>query len=383
MISTEIPKDEDLRLFDVDSCHIARATHADFDELNELAAQLCNCPVSVISFVEKDKQWYKLRKGVPLTQTLKDISFSTHVILAEEHIVVEDTKKDTRFYNTKAGSGEMDIRFFACTPIRSSNGRRLGSICVIDSKPRSFTQTEIAALKIIAGQVTRLLELQNQNIIIRKMAEEIIGMKDKAIVKSLTEQEEDKQVIAANLHEDMAQSVAACIHHLKIAETNQEQRLHQITEVEKELALVLDNMRQLSYAIKPNSMEWVPVEELIKEFIEKKAKAYPFTIQFDTIGNQGSISSEKALFVMRIIEHWLKSMRHSKGIRNVNICISTAAKFELIIEDNRPLITYEELKKELFDSLVFEMVRTRRGIVDICHHSGWNMLQIILPFGEG
>ena len=75
MISTEIPKNEDLRLLDLDSFDILDAeTDADFAELIELTAQLCNCPVALISFLDRKKQWYKVRKAVPISQTLKDIS---------------------------------------------------------------------------------------------------------------------------------------------------------------------------------------------------------------------------------------------------------------------------------------------------------------------
>ena len=68
--------------------------------------------------------------------------------------------------------------------------------------------------------------------------------------------------------------------------------MQQIQTVEQELKVILNNMRQLSYAIKPNTMEWVPVEELIKGFIEKIAESFPFKIQFYTIGNESSIPRE-------------------------------------------------------------------------------------------
>lgn len=380
MISTEIPRNEDLRLLDLDSYDILDAeTDIDFAELIELAAQLCNCPVALISFLDKKKHWYKVRKAVPVSQTLKDISFSTHVILADDIMVVEDTRLDPRFFTEKLTEGEMDILFFASAPIKDVDGHRLGTICVIDKIPKAFTICELNALRIMAGRVARLIGLHKKNMLIRKMAEEIIVMKNDAITKTMNEQEEYNKAIALNLHEDMAQSVAACIHHLKIAENNQEKRLQQIQTVEQELKVILNNMRQLSYAIKPNTMEWVPVEELIKEFIEKNAQSFPFRIKFNIIGKEITIPSEKALFIMRIIEHWFKSMENKKELTIVKLTIRTTGQILLLIEDDRPFINYDDLKKELFDSLVFEMVRSQRGIVDICHIEGSNLLQIVLP----
>ena len=380
MISTEIPKNEDLRLLDLDSFDILDAeTDADFAELIELTAQLCNCPVALISFLDRKKQWYKVRKAVPISQTLKDISFSTHVILSDDIMVVEDTKLDSRFFTEKMTKAEIDIRFFFFLHIKNTDGHRLGTICVIDKIPKVFSSCELNALRIMAGRVARIIELHKKNMLIRKMAEEIIVMKNDAITKTMNAQEEANKAIAINLHENMAQSVAACIHHLKIAENNQEQRLQQIQTVEQELKVILNNMRQLSYAIKPNTMEWVPVEELIKGFIEKIAESFPFKIQFYTIGNESSIPSEKALFIMRIIEHWLKNIENRGGLTMVKLTVITTGQFELLIEDDRPLVSYDELKKELFDSLVFEMVRSQSGIVDICHVEDSNLLQIILP----
>lgn len=380
MISAEIPNDEELRLLDLDTYEILDSEpDAEFDELVELAGQICNCPISFISLIDKDRQWFKARKGTILSETPKYISFCSHAILQDEVMVVEDATRDLRFYDNPLVTGEMKIRFYASAPILSSSGHKLGTICVIDNEPKRFTGGEIKALSYLSNQITKLLELRKKNLLIRKWAEEIIVIKNKAITKSMNDHEVMNKAIATNLHEDLAQSIAACIHQLKIGEDDQQKRLKQIVTVEKELELILNSMRQLSYSIAPNTMECVAVEDLIHDFTQKISESFPFQIQFNVIGDKTTVHSEITLFIIRIIEHWLVNLSGMEGISLVKLTVKTSDQFELLIEDNGPVLSYEELKKEVFDSLVFEMVRTQKGTVDLCHSSGWNLLQIVLP----
>lgn len=383
MISAEIPNDEELRLLDLDSYEILDSEpDAEFDELVELAGQICNCPISFISLLDKDRQWFKARKGIVLSETPKYISFCSHAILQDDVMVVEDATNDLRFYDNPLVTGDMKIRFYASAPILSTLGNKLGTICVIDKKPKHITADEIKSLRILSNQITKLLELRKKNLLIRKWAEEIIVIKNKAITKTMSEHEESNKAIAANLHEDLAQSVAACIHQLKIGEDNQHKRLQQILTVEKELELILNSMRQLSYSITPNTMECVAVEDLIQDFTEKINQSFPFQIQFNIIGEKTTVHSEITLFIIRIIEHWLINLSNMKDISLVKLTVKTSDQFEILIEDNGPELSYDKLKEEVFDSLVFEMVRTQNGTVDLCYSSGWNLLQIILPAVE-
>lgn len=155
-----IPVDESERLEALYSYNILdSAPGKKYNELVELATQICGCPIAAITFIDKDRQWFKAKVGDKTPETPRDISFCAHTILSDEPLIIEDVAKDERFASNPDVTGGLGIRFYAGVPIYSHNKKRLGSICVIDREPRTVTSAEVAALKLISMQITSLLEL--------------------------------------------------------------------------------------------------------------------------------------------------------------------------------------------------------------------------------
>ncbi len=141
MITAAIPASETLRLVDLDSYDIMDSSaEDDFDELVELASQICNSPISFISLLDKDRQWFKSKKGIDDTQSDRDVAFCAHAILQDEVFVVEDASKDIRFVGNPFVTGDAHVRFYAGAPIVSPAGHNLGALCVIDHKPKTLSQ---------------------------------------------------------------------------------------------------------------------------------------------------------------------------------------------------------------------------------------------------
>ncbi|RZJ71233.1 ATP-binding protein [Flavobacterium sp.] len=137
----------------------------DYDDITEMASVICEVPIALISLVDESRQWFKSRKGLAIDQTPREYSFCSRAILKlDEALIVEDSRKDERFMHNPYVLGDPNIVFYAGIPLVSQSGMGLGTVCVIDNKPRVLTEKQIAALKILSRQVMKLLELRKSNL---------------------------------------------------------------------------------------------------------------------------------------------------------------------------------------------------------------------------
>lgn len=130
-----------------------------FDDLAQLAAHLCGVPVALISLVDADRQWFKARVGLDVTETNRDISFCGHAINHDTTFVVEDATKDERFRNNPLVTCENGIRFYAGAQVRDEQGLPMGNLCIIDDKPRKLDSEQQHQLEQLANQAGRQLTL--------------------------------------------------------------------------------------------------------------------------------------------------------------------------------------------------------------------------------
>ena len=133
----------------------------DFDELALLASELLDMPISLVTFVMKDRQWFKSQRGLgDLTETPRDISFCTHAIRQPGVFVVRDTIQDERFKDNPLVTNDPNVRFYAGALLETADGLPLGTICVLDYKPREFTSRQEFILQTLARQVMAQLDLR-------------------------------------------------------------------------------------------------------------------------------------------------------------------------------------------------------------------------------
>ena len=130
-----------------------------FDDLVEVASIICDAPIAVINFIDRDRQWFKSEKGLGVRETPLDISICAHAILQPGLFVVPDTTQDPRFANNPLVTGEPHLRFYAGALLESSDGYPLGTLCVLDFQPRELTERQGFALKALANQVMAHMQL--------------------------------------------------------------------------------------------------------------------------------------------------------------------------------------------------------------------------------
>jgi len=131
-----------------------------FDDLTMLASHICGTPIALISLIDADRQWFKARVGLSISETSRSVSFCTHAIKQRELYVVADARDNDTFRNNPYVVAENGIRFYAGAPLVTPNGHALGTLCVLDKVPRTLTQDQVDALLALRRQVEALLELR-------------------------------------------------------------------------------------------------------------------------------------------------------------------------------------------------------------------------------
>jgi GAF domain-containing protein len=130
-----------------------------FDSLTQLASEIFEVPIALVSLVDADRQWFKANVGLPgVTETPRDIAFCSHAILETGLMEVQDAQLDARFAANPLVTGGPGIRFYAGAPVILSDASRIGTFCVIDKVPRKLSSLQRRMLTEMAGAVSHAIE---------------------------------------------------------------------------------------------------------------------------------------------------------------------------------------------------------------------------------
>jgi len=152
----DIPQDEEARLKKLRSLNILDSPAEErFDRLTRIAKRIFGVPIVLVSLVDENRQWFKSRVGLSVSETPRDISFCGHAILGSELFIIPDATKDERFVDNPLVVNEPHIRFYAGCPLLSPDGSKLGTLCIMDRKPRNLSEEDLEILKDLASMVER------------------------------------------------------------------------------------------------------------------------------------------------------------------------------------------------------------------------------------
>jgi signal transduction histidine kinase len=171
-----MPENEVERLAALESYAIIDSgEEKDFDAIAAIASAICGTPISLITFIDDKRQWFKSHIGTDLTENFRDLSFCTYAIAGTEEImIVPDALQDERFASNPVVT-DARVTFYAGVPLINEDGYALGTLCVLDQQPHEFSDAQIDALKALAKQVVDKIELQRKVLQLEKTNQELIN----------------------------------------------------------------------------------------------------------------------------------------------------------------------------------------------------------------
>lgn len=277
-----LPSEENLRINALRSYDILDTLpEQDYDNITQLAAEICQTPISLVSLVDEDRQWFKSNHGLAARETPRDYSFCAHAIInPTETFVISDSRQDERFSQNPLVTGDPNVIFYAGTPLVDENGYALGSLCVIDNVPKQLSESQKSALKILARQVVNLLTIRKQN--------KELKQKDERQRAEIAEQLKIRAALAeseARFRSLIDQApVATCLF------------------TGKELNIELANDLMLSYWGKNSSVIGKPLAEVLPELKEQ-----PFLDILNTVLTTGAPYKALNMHAEIVVDGVLKS----------------------------------------------------------------------------
>ncbi|MEI6387811.1 MAG: GAF domain-containing protein, partial [Spirochaetota bacterium] len=148
------PADEALRIRNLRELDVLYSPAEErFDRITRLACRLFNVPIALVSLVAEDCQWFKSRQGLDADQTERRVSFCGHAIMASDVFLVPDATLHPDFSDNPLVTGDPFVRFYAGMPVSTPDGHNLGTLCLIDHMPRTFSEKEKQTLRDLAHWV--------------------------------------------------------------------------------------------------------------------------------------------------------------------------------------------------------------------------------------
>lgn len=215
---------EALRINELHSLDILDSDPEDeFDELVELAAQICGTPISLISLVDTDRQWFKARVGMKADQTGLQESVCAHAILSDDPLVIPDTTQDDRTSQNPLVHNDVHMRFYAGIPLVSNEQLPIGTLCVLDTVPRILDAQQIKALRVLANQVMARISLRATLKTERQLKQQVQQQHDKLLQMNerLREADESKDVYLAMLSHELRNPLSALHNGLSLIDADE------------------------------------------------------------------------------------------------------------------------------------------------------------------
>jgi len=161
-----VPDDEASRLLALRSMEVLDTDpESDFDDIVALASEVCAAPISLVTLVDADRQWFKAKVGLAADETSRDVSFCAHAILGKDLLVIPDATADARFADNPYVKSDPGVRFYAGAPLVTSDGYALGTLCVVDHHPHRLSLDQLRALRALARKVTEQLDLRRVSLV--------------------------------------------------------------------------------------------------------------------------------------------------------------------------------------------------------------------------
>lgn len=354
--------DEQSRQTELDAYAILDSiSEAEFDNITSLAALVCDTPISLISLVDKDRQWFKSNLGLPpkVQETHRDFSFCAHAIHSPTELFeVRDATSDERFADNPLVTDEPRVIFYAGIPLLSSAGHPLGTICVIDHEPKELTDRQRAFLKGLGEQVSQLLENRRHRLQLERK------------VMELQVRNENLDRFASTAAHDLKMPLRqiASVADLLVSDfgtqlaPDEKQLLQQIHDSTRKLHELIEDI--LSYSRSKNygevRREWVDLDELISSIVQLFSSIAGCKISTPT--NLKLVYLDKSSFQQVLINLLSNAVKYCDKT-DIRIGIDfweTPEQYQFSVTDNGPGISLS-IRDSIFELYMKSATKDRNG----------------------
>ena len=188
MPACPLPSDEALRQRTLDDMNLVDTPAEHYlDTLVRLTQELAQVETVLISLIDQDRQWFKARIGIEVSETKRNVSFCGYAILGEDTLMVSDARCDSRFEDNPLVLNPPYIRFYAGHPLRASNGKAIGTLCMFDPRPRKLSEAQQAHFRDLATLTEGYLQLRSLAQVNRALRVEMDRGQRRALLDPLTQ----------------------------------------------------------------------------------------------------------------------------------------------------------------------------------------------------
>ncbi|MDO6760801.1 ATP-binding protein [Tamlana sp. 2_MG-2023] len=308
MIRPELPHNEFERQSAVNKYQLLDTLPEEsYDNITALMAYICEVPISLVTLLDRDRNFLKSHYGVPFNESPRDISFCGHAINSEEVItIIEDSRRDVRFHDNPLVTDFKAI-FYAGVPVVNSDGYKLGTLCVYDTKPRKLSNEQKNALIAMAKQVTNLFELRFQNI-------KLMQLQDK-----LKKRNKNLKKFARIVSHDLKSPLANIISLAELLENKKD------TDLADESQQYLEYIKTSSYALKDyvdGLLKFYASDELLEKGTEtiwirdiltelQQITNLDQSVNFSLEGNSETITTNKSAIMQVLVNLVTNSIKYN------------------------------------------------------------------------
>jgi len=303
----------------------------EFENLVDLSKSILKCPIAAISFIDEDRVYFKAERGLNVDEISRDIAFCNHTIKHDRVLVIKDVTKDRRFDKNPLVYGEPGIRFYAGAPIHTHAGFKIGSVCLIDTKPRQFSVQCRNALDQISRQIGRLLELRLENRVLKLEAEKAVRRQISLFHQTVQRQEEQNFLASNELHEHIAQDIAAARLYLDSASLAPDQDF--LAESKNNLARVIERTKGLSIKMFPSTFRSSGLGGMVQDLANRFAAETGIEVSLYA-GELDSMQKDQRIILFRIIEEQFRNIQQHSCATKVVVRIDLSEQVVVQVVDN-------------------------------------------------